>query len=103
QKKSLGLAVFLLAMAPLSAIAADVASPLAQCAVLVDDGARLRCYDQLAAGRTSPPAGEAVVAEGGEEVPPEAAATVDARDTPSGSLLAAHWELDAANDRGRYN
>lgn len=109
---TLFLAVSLLALPAWSRHATETPAQLLQCAALIDDTARLECYDRLAAaagtgvqGQVLPPQQAGNLQEGAEdaEVPPQAASIGEASHTPTGSLLAAQWELDAANDRGKYN
>jgi len=82
------------ASATLPSALADETEGLARCAAVEDDGARLRCYDELA-GRAPV---EAVAAQPSQGDMPEAA------DQPAlYSPLSVRWELDPATKRGTFN
>ena len=100
----------------LGAGAATAAPPadLADCAAITDDGDRLRCYDGLAtAARSGAPggAGRPGGAADAEVRPalalptprPEPAATPTPEPAAASSVLARHWELDPASQRGVFH
>lgn len=73
---------------------------LSACAVVVNDGERLACYDR-ASGRAAPPASAAV-----QDAAAAQASTQPRPDAPpaasSGSYLSQRWELDEADKQGTF-
>lgn len=86
-----------------SASAADPTAALTDCARIVENKARLSCYDHLAERVLAPEPQQSV--EPGEEVrnppPPEAIAAAKEVESEPFSL-AKHWELDQAHKRGTF-
>lgn len=75
-----------------AAEAADNNQSSANCAKIVDDAARLRCYDELAGRKTKTPAAKDSV-EAGEKT----AAAKDEAATAGLSIMTRQWDLDRNN------
>ena len=72
-------------------------SSLAACAAMVDNGARLACYDSLSAKSPAPAQPVSAV-----PAPSVTETQVAAAAGPESSFLSRHWELDDADKRGTF-
>ncbi|MGV3741247.1 MAG: phospholipase A [Burkholderiaceae bacterium] len=99
--RALGGSVFFVLLCSNAALAADLQTQVQSCAEITADLERLKCFDLLAAGAgLGQPIPEEKIQELAAEVSPPVPVAVAIRQDQS--VLARHWELDAANKRGIF-